>query len=294
MKTMLKKIIEKSYKKGMQTIYNFLPSHKPNFIIIGAQKSGTSSLHYYLSNHSQIIGSRPKELHYFEKWTNYGYDLSWYESHFKSLNPKDKLFFESSPNYIYYEEVAKNLQQYAPDLKLVVLLRDPVERAYSAWNMYRDMVNRNTPDFSRRKGRYPGEENAIYKYFIKNRDSFPTFSQAIDIELYLMKHNLSEEPAVLRRGLYARAIRTYMKYFSLSKIKIIGFNELKQNTNEVLEGMTEFLNLDVSFDEVNTSKIINKRTYESEITEQEKNFLIDFYKKPNEELFKILGYSVNW
>ena len=101
-------------RKLKKNLLRFFPKQKPAFIIIGPQKSGTSSLHYYLNQHPDLAGSSPKEIHYFDKWINHGYHLDWYENHFKTLSFRKKLFFESSSNYIYHESVAKYISECYP------------------------------------------------------------------------------------------------------------------------------------------------------------------------------------
>jgi hypothetical protein len=73
-------------KKIKSLIYHTLPGHKPDFIIVGAQKAGTSSLHYYLSQHPKLVASRPKEVHFFDRDENFNKGRGWYHQAFK--NPK--------------------------------------------------------------------------------------------------------------------------------------------------------------------------------------------------------------
>jgi hypothetical protein len=114
-----------------------LPGHDPNFMIIGTQKSATTTLFYYLNSHPKLEGSWPKELHFFSKYMYHGKDIEWYRKHFTSLK-KNPLFFEASPNYVYYESVAQELKRNFPAIKLILILRNPINRAFSAWNMYQE------------------------------------------------------------------------------------------------------------------------------------------------------------
>lgn len=81
----------------------------PDFKIIGVQKSGTTSLHYYLNQHPNLVGTFPKSIHYFEKKVNFGYNIDFYKNQFNHFCPKNKLFFESTTKYIYNESVAIQL-----------------------------------------------------------------------------------------------------------------------------------------------------------------------------------------
>lgn len=101
---------------------------KVGFIGIGAQKSATSWLHHVLSEHPQIVGSEPKELNYFT--ANYDRGDKWYENQFADA-PQEFIRGECSPTYFFSGDAAKRAHTYNPDLRLIVVLRDPVARAFS-------------------------------------------------------------------------------------------------------------------------------------------------------------------
>jgi hypothetical protein len=272
----------------------FFRRHEPDFIIIGVQKSGTSSLHYYLNQHPNLVGSEPKEIHYFDRWINYGYSLKWYENHFKSFSKREQLFFESSPNYIYYESVAKKIHEFYPNIKLILVLRNPIERAYSAWNMYKQMFEEGK-DFESKKGKYPGTPNLIHKYLFKNRNSFPGLAETIKIERQLIEKNPQlDEPSVLRRGIYVEQIKKYYKYFGKDQLLILGFNELINNLDNTLHKIYQFLgvkkypHLDID------TKPRNKRNYDTKMNQQDYKMLEDFYEAYNQQLFNLIGRKIDW
>jgi hypothetical protein len=110
----------------------------PSFLIIGAQKAGTSSLHAQLVRHPQIFPSRIKEVHYFD--LNYARGLDWYRAFFpirlRALGAGVRaghraITGESSPYYLFHPHAARRVNRDLPGIPLIVLLRDPVERAYS-------------------------------------------------------------------------------------------------------------------------------------------------------------------
>ena len=101
----------------------FRKSYFPDFMIIGAQKSGTSTLHFLLSQHPDLTGSKPKEIHYFDKLPEERKSLEWYKKHFsKSVFEKRRLFFESTPNYIYYGHIPAELAALNPSMKFIIML----------------------------------------------------------------------------------------------------------------------------------------------------------------------------
>ncbi len=279
-------------KKARKVKKALLPNNAPNFIIIGAQKAGTSSLHNYLSQHPDLFASDPKEIHYFDKWINFGYSLGWYENHFSSFFRNKKLFFESSPNYIYCESVAQHISKLYPNIKMILILRNPATRAFSAWNMFRELLLED--NFSQREGRYPGEINPIYRHLFKDRQRWPTFKEAISIELNLMEKNISTEPSFLRRGMYAEQISKYLKYFKRDQILIIGFKDFTDNLDSTLNKVYDFLNIKRhSISLINTSPR-NKREYKAILSDEERLWLENFYNPYNVQLFKLLKRKINW
>jgi hypothetical protein len=105
----------------------------PNYLIIGAQKAGTSSLFNYLSMHPQVKNSYKKEVHYFDK--NYDKPINWYKQYFPfKFGVNDKTMIgEATPNYLYHPFVAGRIKKTIPDVKMIVLLRNPVERVISQY-----------------------------------------------------------------------------------------------------------------------------------------------------------------
>jgi Sulfotransferase domain len=110
-----------------------LPGALPNLIVIGAQKCGTSGLHYYLSLHPEVSMSRPKELNFFIAERNWQRGIEWYTAHFDAgANVRG----ESSPNYTAYpqhEGVAERMRATVPGARIIYLVRDPLERIAAHW-----------------------------------------------------------------------------------------------------------------------------------------------------------------
>ena len=111
----------------------------PDFIIAGAQKCGTSSMHQYLTQHPRLLAGSIKEIHFFDGgldpvWDKYAEGEALYRSYFplrSTVRQKRALCFEASPDYMFNPAAAERMARMVPDAKIVVLLRDPVERAIS-------------------------------------------------------------------------------------------------------------------------------------------------------------------
>src|SRR5258706_8639865 len=112
----------------------------PDFLIIGGQRCGTSSLYYYLTEYPGIISASTKETHFFDE--EFGKGTGWYRAQFPTFFYKDyvrkvhKREFrtgEGTPYYILYPHAPRRIAQITPNVKLIALLRNPVERAYSQY-----------------------------------------------------------------------------------------------------------------------------------------------------------------
>jgi hypothetical protein len=104
----------------------------PDYIIIGTQKGGTTSLHRYLTEHPDVSGGLRKEVHFFS-WT-YEQGLDWYLAHFPQRG-EAKVVGEASTSYLCHPKAAARIRRDVPNVKLIALLRNPVDRAYSQYQM---------------------------------------------------------------------------------------------------------------------------------------------------------------
>jgi hypothetical protein len=110
----------------------------PDFVIIGTQRAGTTSLYKYLVQHPSVAHALTKELRFFD--LNWGRGVAWYRSRFPSQRYRDSvrrrtghqlLVGEGSPDYLFHPRAAERMARVLPDVKLIVLLRNPVDRAFS-------------------------------------------------------------------------------------------------------------------------------------------------------------------
>jgi hypothetical protein len=205
----------------------------PNFLIIGAQKSGTTWLAHILSQHDEIFIPL-NEIHFFNKENNYKKGLEWYSNHFKKANDNQKIG-EKTPNYFsitkkpirskYAEHapfINKKIVETLPNVKIIILLRNPVERAISAINHYRTH----------------GE-----------------ISPLIDVDDLLLgsKRDLAEQNGTIDMGLYNKHIKSYYEVFNKDQILVQIFeDDIIQNPYLTLKNICKFLdvNPDYNFQKV--------------------------------------------
>lgn len=203
----------------------------PNFIILGAAKSGTTALYHYLKQHPQIYLSPIKETEFFafegEELNFQGpkdlprlsiTTLEDYQAQFKDVGDETAIG-EASPVYLYSSKAPERIHNYLPDAKLIVILRDPIERAYSQFLMFI------------RDGREP----------------LQNFMQAVDEEDTRIAQNWAWGWHYLQLGLYHQQLKRYFERYPQEKIKIYLYEELKSNSAGVLKDIFDYLEVDDTF-----------------------------------------------
>jgi len=253
-----------------------------DIIIMGVQKCGTSTLHYTLTAHSNISGpvepgnNKPvKEVNFFGFIPNWKKGMDWYFSHFVGSKG---LFLDSSPNYITAPLYYGRLKMIMPDAKLIICLRDPVKRAYSHYNHYKQIL--------------PESEKWDWKYdqdFLTNIKT-----DLLSIQNYLDNghsdlDSVTPFAGLVLRGVYISQIKQLLAYYDRSQIYITISDRWPQNYQSELDNIQAFLGLEK---ETLPPRIANKREYEEPINEEAKQLLIEFYKPYNQELFEFLGYEI--
>src|SRR5438067_7110090 len=109
------------------------------FIVAGVQKAGTTALNYYLKRHPRIVLPVKKELHFFDNDELFAAEKVSYESLHKMFRSgrRSMIAGENTPNYLYARPAMARIRDYNPAIKLIAIWRNPIERAFSQWNMQR-------------------------------------------------------------------------------------------------------------------------------------------------------------
>lgn len=229
----------------------------PNFLIIGAAKSGTTALHNYLKQHPEIFMSTRKELRFFPfedqmpSFRGPGDDrdmehvvrsIEDYRAHFAE-SAGYPARGESSPLYLYYSRSAERIRHYIPDAKLIVILRHPADRAYSQYLM-------RVSD-----GREP-----------------LSFGDALDAEERRISDGWSHHWHYRRRGFYAAQLKPYFNLFKREQLRIYLYEDYVADLVGLMQDIFRFLNVDDSFvPDVsvrhNVSKIPRSRALQTFLTE---------------------------
>ena len=273
----------------------------PTFIICGTQKGGTSTLFQYLKEHPEICMSKHKEVHYFD--LNYHNNVKWYEKEFIDYHKKTfKAIGEASPFYMYLEEVPERIYNLIPNIKLIFILRNPVDRTYS---------------------HYWHEVKFGYE-FLSFEDALRKEEERLSKgEMYNKRHFSYKD-----RGKYAIQLKRFRKFFSPNQMLILIMEELKKHPEEVISRMFDFLEVDTNFKDsdqhVNKKNVgkhpriwklqrlktkiphnivgravkygidtINLKDGYPPINLETRQKLLDYFKTSNYELEKILGKKLD-
>lgn len=249
----------------------------PQVIIPGVQKGGTTSLFHFLAQHPSFGNQKYKEIHFFNR--SYGRGLNYYKAAFplginkSSINKK--LFIDASPDYFDNPSVPKKVRKYLPDVKLVFLLRNPIDRAYSHFQMIKSL----------------GYEDSTFEQAIYMEDErLSSIMSKINSDdnyynIYEAYYNY------LSKGYYAIHLNRWLKYFSKSQMLVIESEDFFKNPQYVYKEVTDFLGIEShKLDDVSPK---NTRSY-SNIDPLLRSKLQKHYKVHNESLYKLLGKDFSW
>ena len=252
----------------------------PDFVIIGAQKAGTSSLYNYLIRHPDILKARRKEVEFFS--INYDLGEDWYRAYFpvearvramRTARRRPVVTGEASPYYLFHPLAPERCRRLLPDARLVVLLREPVERAFSH-----------------------------YRFELSRGRETLTFEEALDAE----EARLAGEAATIRsggrgrehqyhsyvaRGFYAEQLERWFACYPREQFLILRSEELFERPEAIYRQATAFVGAEAI--EPPTFNIINEGR-PSNLDPALRARLDALYEDPNRRLEELLGRQLGW
>lgn len=274
----LKKIASKSLDDKLYAKLKSLSGSTkalPDFIILGAQKSGTTSLYKYLSSHSQVIPPARKEIHFFDN--NFHRGVNWYRSHFpQSLEKRlrGSITGEASPYYLYHPHAPRRIANVVPDVKLIILLRNPVDRAISHY--WHEVNHCEAEDLAMMEAMKREEERlAAEKKSLENGN--------IDYS-YAHQHYSYKD-----RGKYLDQICLYLKYFSREQIKITKSSVFFDDTQRAVDEIVDYLGL--RREQIKDLEPSNTGSYRKRIDSTARDYLEDYFREHNLKLERELGIN---
>lgn len=249
---------------------------KPSFFIVGAQKSGTTSLFQYIVDLADNFAEpERKELYFFTEHFQKG--KTYYQSKFPMKQGKGIITGEATPDYLYSPLVPKRVAGYYPDAKIVIILRDPVLRAYSQYQ------------FQNNTEKTQGRDDLSFAEAIATEESRYSAKDAEDFAFSYKYHSYKA------RGRYAEQIKRWQQFYSPEQMLILELGDLNENPQAVIEQLFNFLgltfkqNIQYAFKPSNTGP-----SSIPPIDPQTKQELVDYFRPLNEELFELLGKEFPW
>ncbi len=254
----------------------------PDFLIIGAQKGGTTSLFNYLMQHPDVASPTTREIHYFD--ANYARGEEWYRSFFPPLaqgglsaapGVASRMTGESTPYYLFHPRVPERASRLFPRVKLLLLLRNPVDRAYSHYQM---MVLKGREELSfedaieREPDRLRGEEERL-------------LADGGYVSLAHRRHSY------VARGLYADQIARWAQHFPGEQMLILKAEDLFAEPVAIFREVSEFLGL--SPWQLDDHEAYHSGAY-AEMRPATRLRLLDYFAPHNRRLYDALGRDLGW
>ncbi|HSF73639.1 MAG TPA: tetratricopeptide repeat protein [Microcoleus sp.] len=257
---------EETGKMPVLQNWNLKPVKVPNFIIIGSQRCGTTSLYTYLAQHPQILTPIKKEMDFFSWHFDRGID--WYLAHFPPMPPGEQFVTgEASPSYFDYREAPERLYSLFPEAKLIVLLRNPVDRAISQF----------------------------YRLTGLNWEA-RSLDRVISDEIERLNQNpeyiIGEEPGnYLARGRYIEFIKNWRTFFPREQLLILKSEDFYAGAAITVKQVLEFLDLPEY--QLSEYQNANPGSYQP-VNQSVRDWLRDYFRPYNQQLEEYLGRKFDW
>ena len=191
----------------------------PNTFLIGAQKAATTSVYSWISQHPNICGPMAvKDYGFFTRDDFYNKGLSSLSSFYEEVYQNEEVIIQGSVHYIFFEKALKRIKEFNPDAKFILLLRNPTDRAISA---YKYAVKFNYEDLP------------IYEAFSMENE------RLIDDDIQVLS-----QLTYKHHGLYFKQIQNFLKFFKKEQLKIILYEDISNKPEQVVKDIFSFLRVD--------------------------------------------------
>lgn len=254
----------------------------PDYLIIGTPRSASTSLYQYLIQHPAVSPALTKQLHFFDtffykgiEWYKVCFPYQWKKIYQEKILRTKFVTGEATVHYILHPLAPQRIFETFPKIKLVIILRNPVDRAYSHWNM--EFQNKNDElsfedAINAEESRLKGEFDKLSKDENYTSDNYP-------------------HRAYLATGLYAEQLKRWFNFFPKEQFLIIKSEEFSDNPSQQFNEVLKFLNIP-KFD-LPEYKKLHSRNYK-EMNPETRKKLIEYYKPHNEKLYTLIGQNFNW
>jgi hypothetical protein len=238
-----------------------------DFIVAGAQKSGTTALHYFLKKNPQIALPDRGEMHFFddeETFTKPPVDYEVLHRHFPPRIRSTLAAGEVTPSYLYWKPSIERIHAYNPRIKLIIVLRNPIDRAFAHWNMQR----------------FKGREPLDFLPALKEEPR--RIAQPLTLE--------SRRFAYVDRGFYSAQLDRVFKFFPREQVHLVKFEDFRDRKKEALDSIFDFLG--VKRIRNFRDKDRNVVPYERAMTAEERQHLVKVFSAEFAKLEQMLGWEL--
>ena len=245
----------------------------PQFLIVGAAKAGTTSLHEHLSEHPAVSAPTTKEIHYFD--FSYRRGPSWYRAHFRPARADGEISGESTPYYLFHPLVPARVARDLPDCRFIVLLRNPIDRAYSHHNHERASGYEDLPfeqAVAAEGERLAGEEERLL-----DDPGYRSFSH--------------QHHSYLARSRYAEQLERWFAHVDRDRFLILSAEDLFEDPQGTVAAAQRFLGLEPI--EPHDLRARNSRAY-ARIADDVRTALQAELEPHNQRLYKLTGRDFGW
>ncbi|MFB4296093.1 sulfotransferase [Actinomadura sp. NTSP31] len=261
----------------------------PDFLLIGAKRGGSTSLYYTLLEHPQVMPLFPnarllpkdnhtKGVHYFD--THYDKGGAWYRSHFPASGRRaGKVVGEGSPYYLFHPLAAERAGRDVPDARILLVLRDPIERAFSHYRERRRQNAEELPSFEEalaaEEGRLAGEVERI----IAGQPGYASYAH--------------EQQSYRAQGEYAPHLRRWMEHFPAERFCVLAAEEFYADPQTACDTVARFLGLEPATLPPSAVKVWNAAPSQ-DLAPATRQALAEHYAPYNADLEALLGREFPW
>ena len=252
-------------RHDFRTLTRGVEPARVNFLVCGAQKGGTTTLDAYLRQHPEICMAKYKEVHYFDHDKFFLYHHPDYRLYHDFFEPKTghQIWGETTPIYMYWYSSPRRIWEYNPDMKLIIILRNPIKRAYSHWNMQRE------------RGYEPlSFLDAIAEEDNRRKESLPYQNRRF---------------SYLDRGFYTEQIKRLRVYFPIDQLLLIKSDIFENNPQNILDQIYHFLGIPKN--EIFTKLDLHSRNYGKIMDQNTHNTLLNLYQYQIKEIEKLTSWD---
>lgn len=219
----------------------------PNFLVGGPPKCASTSLYFYLKQHPDIFMSPVKQTRFFSEKYNEG--IQFYVNNYFSEKKSEEMAGEATPGYFCYPFVVERIHNFNPEMKLIFCFRNPVERAFSGWNM---RIENGTETLSFQQALKENLKQRELVTFLIEPDT-PQWKETLN-------HTNNSYRLYIEGSLYAFNLKHYYRFFRPEQIKIIFIDSLKHDFEGTMKSIFSFLGVDENYVVENAAQQHTART----------------------------------